>query len=71
MTDDQAKETVTNLLRVLYRQEQLVVVKEMTRRELSQGVLFAGRLHDLVEDVNQWLRDVSERVLQDQANAET
>lgn len=71
MTDDQAQATIRNLLRVLYRQEQLAVVEKMNRRELSQGVLFAGQLHDLLLDVNEWLENVSDRLLQDQANAET
>lgn len=72
MTDDQAQATIRNMLRVLGRHgEQLAVVAEMNRRELSQGVIFSTRLHHLASDVNEWLGHVGDRVLQDQANAET
>ena len=72
MTDDQVMSTIRNMLRVLGRQgPQLELVKDMTRRELSQGLLLSTRLHHLVGDVEEWLGHVSDRMLQDQANAET
>jgi hypothetical protein len=73
MTDDQTKEVIRNFLRVLGRhgEQQLDLVGEMNKRELSQGVQFAECLHDMVQDVNEWLGHVADRVLQDQANAET
>jgi hypothetical protein len=72
MTNDQAMTTIRNLLRVLGQSDfQLRIVSLMSRRELSQGVMYASRLNDLVIDVEQWLQAVSDRALQDEATAET
>jgi hypothetical protein len=56
MTDDQVKATLRNMLRVLGRHgDQLAIVGEMNKRELSRGVILAGQLHHLAADVEEWL----------------
>lgn len=72
MTDDQARATVRNLLRVMGRCDaEQRAVDQMTRRELSQGLMFAARLKDVAVDVQGWLQNVADRLLQDQASPET
>jgi hypothetical protein len=70
MTDDEARAHLRNLLRLMGRRETEIVDK-MTRREISQGVVLRTRLEALAADVNEWLTACSERMLQDEANAET
>jgi len=72
MTDDQVRASLRSMLRVFGRHgDQLSIVGEMNKRELSVGLLLSTRLHHLSNEVNEWLQNVADRVLQDETNAET
>ena len=72
MTDEEARGTVRNMLRIMgHRDRALGIVGKMSRREVSQGVVFATRLRDLVQDTETWLQGCADRMLQDEASAET
>lgn len=47
------------------------MASDMSRRERSRGVELCGKWVALEEEVLQWLSEVGERMLQDQASAET
>jgi len=44
---------------------------QMTRRERSRGLELAAQWESLAAEVSQWLVECGERILQDQASAET
>ena len=73
MSEEEAEVRVRKLILLSGRSLELAarMAGQMTRRERSRGLELAGQWESLAGEVSEWLVECGERMLQDQANAET
>jgi hypothetical protein len=73
MSEEEAEVRVRKLILLSGRSLELAarMADQMTRRERSRGLELAAKWESLAAEVSEWLVECGERMLQDQASAET
>ena len=73
MTDQNAAERIRQLIVRAGRAPDLAaaMAARMNRREISEGIALAAAWDEVLGEANEWLIAVGERLLQDEATAET
>jgi hypothetical protein len=59
------------LLRAVGRDERAPMLEKLQRSEIAHGQLLLGSLETLAAEVDEWLASCADRILQDEATAET
>ena len=59
------------LLRAVGRDERAPILDKLQRGEIAHGQLLLGSLETLAAEVDEWLSACADRILQDDATAET